>query len=122
MAEEKRKEEQQRVKEIPEKYNKKIQEMIKQRNEYAQNVARFSLQVTNLLNKLDEAKAKVMDYQKRDKNLFDKINTLLQKTFKKFKLDKDKGHRWHYDGAGHFIGVPIPKKIKKDENINPNKQ
>ncbi len=75
-----------------------------------------------LLNQFLQVSFRVVNAQKQQKDMSDKLNNnaqsigqKIQYAFKKMKLGKRKQYQWKYDGKDAFIGqlIPKPKTDKK---------
>jgi len=75
-----------------------------------------------LLNQFLQVSFQVVNTQKQQRDIADKLNNneqsigqKIQYAFKKMKLGKKKEYGWRYDGRGNFVGqlIPKPKTDKK---------
>jgi len=96
------------IEKIPEKLLKVINETIQKKR--------------NLLNQFLQISFQVVNAQRQQTNIADKLSNTEQSigqkihyAFKKMKLGKRKEYGWKYNGKDSFIGHPIPKPKKEEK-------
>ena len=78
------------------------------------------------LNQFLQVSFQVVNTQKQQKDIADKLNNneqsigqKIQYAFKKMKLGKRKEYQWKFDGKGSFVGMLIPKPKDKKNSDKP---
>ena len=94
------------TKEMPEKFKKKVEEKMELRKKRLNEYLQLSIQVGAMEDRMTELRKEL-------NSVGDSIQDAIKNGFKKLKLDRDKTHKWRFDGRGNFIGVYNPPKPDK---------
>ena len=94
------------TKEMPEKYKKKFAEKSQLKRKRIQEYLQLSLQYGAIEDRL-------VELRKELNSVNESLQSALENSAKKLRLNKEKERTWRFDGKGAFIGVYNPPKKEK---------